>query len=112
MSRLGPGAATASKEMEKQAARYDHLQQDLANALDRASIIHGLQKDAAKLLDSPDRRVARRVIGGVFVGAMETNRELMAQHQNAAAARACENDPRSNSEIAAATFFLQATTHK
>src|ERR1039457_3513999 len=82
MGRLAPQAAEASKELDKQAAKYDRIQQEIANANspERASILHGLQKDAAKPADSADRRVARRAIGGVFVSAMESSRDLMAKH--------------------------------
>jgi dienelactone hydrolase len=108
MGRLPPQAAEASKELDKQAARYDRLQQDIANASapERAYILRGLQKDAAKPNDSADRRVARRVIGGVFVGAMETNREMMAQRRYAAAANVCEDAVLARPENAGAWFSL------
>jgi dienelactone hydrolase len=108
MGRLPPQAADASKELDKQATKYDRLQQDIANASapERASILRGLQKDAAKPADSADRRVARRVIGGVFVGAMETNREMMAEHKYAAAANVCEDAVLARPENAGAWYTL------
>jgi len=91
--KLGPQAAEASKELDKQAAKYDRYQQDIANAgsPERASILRGLQKEAAKPDDSPDRRVARRVIGGVFVGAIETSRDMMSRLEFGTAAQMLED---------------------
>jgi dienelactone hydrolase len=106
--RLAPQSAEASKELDKQAAKYDRLQQEIANATspERAAILHGLQKDAAKAADSADRRVARRVIGGVFVSALESSRNLMAQQEYAAAARVCEDAVMARPENAGAWYSL------
>jgi hypothetical protein len=108
MGRLPPKAADASKEMDRQAARYDRFQQDIAhaNTAERVSILHRLQKDAAQPADSADRRVARRVIGGVFVGAMEANREMMSRRQYAAAANVCEEAVLARPENAGAWYSL------
>jgi pimeloyl-ACP methyl ester carboxylesterase len=81
-------AAEASKDAEKQAAEYERLL-PLVETGDRGAL-RQVQKDAAGSEDSPARRVARRVVGGVSIGAMERVRELMSQKQYAEAARAAE----------------------
>lgn len=90
--RIPPLAAQASKEQEKQAARFQSLFGQIASASDseKRSLLHKLQSDAAKPADGGDRRVARRVIGSVFVEAMEESRQLMTDHQYAASARLWE----------------------
>src|ERR1019366_8945933 len=84
--------APASQEAEKQAAQYDRWMERIQSAdeNERRSVIRLAQKDAAREQDSPARRVARRVIGGVSVGAMESTRELMAQERYGDAARTAE----------------------
>jgi hypothetical protein len=84
--------APASQEAEKQAAQYDRWMERIQSAdeNERRSVIRLAQKDAAREQDSPARRVARRVIGGVSVGAMESTRELMAQERYRDAARTAE----------------------
>jgi predicted Zn-dependent protease len=85
-------SAPASKEAEKQAAQYDRWMERLQSGdeSERRSVIRQAQKDAGREQDSPARRVARRVIGGVSVGAMEYTRELMAQERYHDAARSAE----------------------
>jgi pimeloyl-ACP methyl ester carboxylesterase len=83
-----PRAAEASKDAERQVADYDRLL-PLVESGDRAALKQ-VQKDAAASEDSPARRVARRVIGGVSTGSMEGVREFMSQKQYAEAARAAE----------------------
>jgi len=82
-------AAAQSKEMDRLASRYDQLHQEIAtsNDVEKAAVIHRLQKDAARGEDSGDRRVARRVIGGLSIEAMERGRDLMTNRQYADAAR-------------------------
>src|ERR1039458_4038964 len=84
--------APASKEAEKQAAQYDRWMERIQSGdeSERRSVIRQAQKDAGREQDSPARRVARRVIGGVAVGAMESTRELMAQERYRDAARTAE----------------------
>ena len=84
--------APASKEAEKQAAQYDRWMERMQSddEDERRSVIRQAQKDAGREQDSPARRVARRVIGGVSVGAMEHTRELMAQERYRDAARTAE----------------------
>jgi predicted esterase len=84
--------APASKEAEKQAAQFDRWMERLqtGDESERRSVIRQAQKDAGREEDSPARRVARRVIGGVAVGAIEYTRELMAQERYRDAARAAE----------------------
>ncbi len=84
--------APASKEAEKQAAQFDRWMELLQSGdeSERRSVIRQAQKDAGRDQDSPARRVARRVIGGVAVGAIEYTRELMAQKRYRDAARTAE----------------------
>jgi dienelactone hydrolase len=84
--------APASKEAERQAAQFDRWMERLqsGNESERRSVIRQAQKDAGREQDSPARRVARRVIGGVTVGAIEYTRELMAQERYRDAARTAE----------------------
>jgi predicted Zn-dependent protease len=70
------------------------------------SVIQQAQKDAARELDSPDRGVARRVIGGVSVGAMESTRELMAQERYSDAARIAEDAVLARPENSGAWYSL------
>jgi dienelactone hydrolase len=84
--------APPSKEAEKQAAQYDRWMERLQSGdeSERRSVIRQAQKDAGREEDSPARRVARRVIGGAAVGAIEYTRELMAQERYRDAARTAE----------------------
>ncbi|HLK62141.1 MAG TPA: tetratricopeptide repeat protein [Bryobacteraceae bacterium] len=85
-------AATPSKEQEKLAARFDRLMQDLASAGDgeKAILIRSLQKDSARSEDNGDRRVARRVLGGLSIETIERGRDLMGKGEYAAAAKLYE----------------------
>jgi hypothetical protein len=83
-----PQAVESSKEAERQAAEYERLL-PMVESGDRGALKQ-VQKDAAQAKDSPARRVARRVIGGVSIGSMERVREFMADKQYAQAARAAE----------------------
>jgi poly(3-hydroxybutyrate) depolymerase len=99
--------ATASKEAENQAAQYDRLMAQMQSGDDeRRSVIRQAQKDAAREQDSPARRVARRVIGGVSIGAMEYTRELMEQRRYDAAARTAEEAVLARPENAGAWYSL------
>ncbi|HXB72032.1 MAG TPA: hypothetical protein VNY05_27595 [Candidatus Acidoferrales bacterium] len=90
--RVPPQAAAESKESEKQAREAERIRAELASASDaeKYSLFKQMSKNAAKPNDSPERRVARRVIGGVSVGAMEETRGLMAEQRYGEAARAAE----------------------
>jgi hypothetical protein len=83
-----PRAAEPSKEAERQAAEYERLL-PLVESGDRGALKQ-VRKDAAHAEDSPARRVASRVIGGVSIGSMERVREFMTEKQYAQAARAAE----------------------
>jgi predicted esterase len=72
--RLQPSPPPAETPQQKKAALgYFQLQQELARGDDdaRRSTIRQLQRDSERTEDSPDRRVARRVLLGFFVGIME-----------------------------------------
>lgn len=91
-ARVPPQAAPESKETEKQARERERILTELASDSDaeKYSLMKQMSKNAAKPVDSPERRVARRVIGGVSVGAIEETRGLMAEHRYSEAARAAE----------------------
>jgi dienelactone hydrolase len=93
LGRLPPQPAPPSKEAEKQAALYDRFVARLQSAEEgeRRMVILQARKDAARPQDSPDRRVARRVIGGVSVSAMESARDLIGQKRYGEAARVAED---------------------
>jgi poly(3-hydroxybutyrate) depolymerase len=92
LGRVPPQAASTSKDQAKQAARFEHLMQEIASAGDpeKPALIQRLQKDAAKSEDSGDRRVARRAIGSVTIESMERGRALMQEREYGAAARLYE----------------------
>jgi predicted esterase len=99
--------ATPSKEAENQATQYDRLMAQMQSGDDeRRSVIRQAQKDAAREQDSPARRVARRVIGGVSIGAMEYTRELMAQKRYGDAARTAEEAVLARPENSGAWYSL------
>jgi poly(3-hydroxybutyrate) depolymerase len=100
--------AQASREAEKQAAEYEHLMAQMQSGSEdeRRSVIHQAQKDAAREHDSPERRVARQVIGGVSIGAMESTREFMAQKRYGDAARTAEEAVLARPENAGAWYSL------
>ena len=81
-----------SPQQKKVALRYSQLQAELARDDDqeRRSTIHQLQRDSERPEDSPDRRVARRVMVGFFIGAMEQGRALLDAKQYRDAAQAWE----------------------
>lgn len=107
LGRVPAQPAPASKEAEKQAAQFERLMAQMQSGDDeRRSVIQQAQKDAARERDSPQRRVARRVIGGVSIGAMEYTRELMAQKRYSDAARTAEEAVLSRPENAAAWYSL------
>jgi len=92
LGKVPPQAAPPSKEQEKLATRFEHLAREVASAEDAAKpgLIHSLQKDAALTQDSPDRRVARRVIGSISIETMERGRELMGTKDYSGAAHLYE----------------------
>ena len=79
-----------SPQQKNMALRYSRLQEQLMREDDNArrSMIHQLQRDSERLEDGPDRRVARRVLLGVFIGAMEQGRALLGAKQYSDAAQA------------------------
>jgi predicted esterase len=97
-------AAEPSKEAERQAAEYERLL-PLVESGDRGTLKQ-VRKDAAGSEDSPGRRVARRVIGGVSIGSMERVREFMSQKQYAQAAQAAETSVAVRPENANAWYSL------
>ncbi len=108
LGHVPPQPAPASKEEEKLAAQFDRLSREAVTAEDgaRLTLIRQLQKDAASPDDSGARRVARRVIGGLNVGALEQGRELMSNHNYSAAARIYETSVLLRPENANAWYTL------
>lgn len=91
--RLKPEAPPPESPQQKKAAlRYSQLQAELARDDDiaRRSTVHQLQRDSERPEDSPDRRVARRVLLGFFIGALEQGRALLDAKQYREAAQAWE----------------------
>jgi poly(3-hydroxybutyrate) depolymerase len=107
LGRVPAQPAQASKEAEDQAARYDRLMARIQSGGDeRRFAILQAQKDAASEQDSAERRVARRVLGGVSIGAMENIRELMAKKRHSDAARTAEEAVLVRPENAGAWYSL------
>ena len=81
-----------SPQQKKVALRYSQLQDELARDDNEArrSTIHRLQRDSEHPDDSPDRRVARRVLLGFFIGALEQGRALLGAKQYPEATQAWE----------------------
>jgi poly(3-hydroxybutyrate) depolymerase len=88
VGKVGTQAAVASKEEDKLDARYRELIGRVAEQND--ALVKRLRRESEKTEDSGERRVARRVLNGAFVGAMEEARQRMEDKQPAAAARAYE----------------------
>ncbi len=101
-------AAVASKEAERQAAQYDRLveQVQTGSEPERRAAIQQVRKDSARDQDGPERRVARRVIGGISIGSMEAVREFMAQKRYGEAAKAAETAVMLRPENAGAWYAL------
>ncbi len=85
-----PRAAQPSTGQERLAARFDTLAA-IARSADGRSTIEKLRKEAVMASDSPERRIARRVIAVTYVTQVETGRELMRNHQYRDAAELYEN---------------------
>lgn len=78
--RLQPSPPPAESPQQKKAALgYARLQQELAHEDDasRRATISQLRRDAERSEDTVDRRIARRVLLGFFVGAMEQGSALL-----------------------------------
>jgi predicted esterase len=101
-------AAVASKDAERQSAQYERLMAQIDGGGDgeRRGAIRQVQKDAAGETDSPERRVARRVIGGVSIGSMESVREFLAQKRYSDAVKPAETAVLLRPENANAWFSL------
>ncbi len=97
-------AAVASKDAERQAAQYERLMSQIEGG--SIAVIQQVRKDAAREQDGAERRVARRVIGGVSIGSMEAVRELMAQKKYSEAARSAETAVLVRPENAGAWYSL------
>jgi predicted esterase len=77
--RVPPNSAADSKTERKQIDKFNFLSQQASTleGIDRRALFERLHKEAAKPDDSPDRRVARRILGGALVRAMEEGRPAM-----------------------------------
>jgi tetratricopeptide (TPR) repeat protein len=85
-------AAEASKEAEREAEEFQQRYREVETASDgsRPGIVRQLQKDAAREVDSPQRRVARRVMGSISSGSMEQMRAAMSEKRYSDAVRYAE----------------------
>jgi poly(3-hydroxybutyrate) depolymerase len=83
-----PQAAPASKAAEHLASQYEAIMAQVQSG--NVAVLKQMRKDAARAEDSGERRVARRVIGGIFVESMERIRDLMAQKKYDEAVRVAE----------------------
>jgi tetratricopeptide (TPR) repeat protein len=99
-----PQAAQPSRDADRQAADYERLLVAV-EAGDKAALGQ-VRKDAARAEDGPERRVARRVVGGISIGSMERVREFMAQKQYPDAVRAGETAVAVRPENANAWYSL------
>jgi len=101
-----PGqAAVDSKEERRQDTRFRELVNEMAGG-ENAGLIRSLQRQAKQERESGDRRVARRVLNGTFVGSMEEARNAMYSKDYAAATRAWELATRVRPEAANAWYGL------
>ncbi len=84
--------AVESKQEKNEFLSYEHWKFELAeaDALRRAAIIQDLRKSADRTADDRERRVARRMLAGTFIGAIEAARQFAEDKQYDAAIRAWE----------------------
>ena len=105
-----------SPQQKKAALRYSRLQDELAHDDDiaRHTTIHQLQRDSEVPVDTTDRRVARRVLLGFFVGVMEQGRALLEAKQYREATQVWETAVLARPKNAEAWYSLaqsRAGTH-
>lgn len=62
-----------------------------ARSADGRATIERLRNEAAMASDSPERRIARRVMAVTYISQLETSRELLRNREYAEAAQLCEN---------------------
>jgi pimeloyl-ACP methyl ester carboxylesterase len=84
--------AVESKQEKNEFVGYEHWKFDLAeaDAVKRAAMIKDLRKSADRTNDNQERRVARRVLAGTFIGSVEAARQFAEDKQYDAAVRAWE----------------------
>ena len=99
-----PQPAPASKTAERLASQYDILIAKVQSG--DLAVLKQMRKDADRSEDSSERRLARRVIGGIFIESMERIRDLMAQKQYDQAARTGEVAVAARPESANAWYTL------
>jgi predicted esterase len=88
---LPPQPASDSKDQRKRADRFQALASQLTpENPSRQGLIEKLKKEAAAPNDSNDRRVARQVLEGTFVGSVEQGRAFVQQKRYDAAVPAWE----------------------
>jgi tetratricopeptide (TPR) repeat protein len=81
-----------SSEQRKTAALYSKWTGEVerGDERDRVSTIHRVRRDSERPEDGPERRAARRVLTGVFIGAIEQGRALLHARQYQEAGQALE----------------------
>ena len=86
---IPPRAAEPSKQAGRDAGSFQRRVREIESAGDaaRTELVRRLQKDVSGAADSPQRRVARRVVGSLSIGSAEQASEAMSQRQYSDAAR-------------------------
>ena len=97
-----------SSEQKKTAALYSHLTEEVerGDERDRRSTISRVHRDSERPEDGAERRAARRVLTGVFIGAIEQGRALLHSGKYPEAGQALELAVLIRPENAEAWFAL------
>ena len=69
------GIAAARRDRDQEAQQMRVTEQLISGA--DLGVLERLRRDSNAASDSPDRRLARRVLGGAFIGCLEAGRALM-----------------------------------
>jgi len=88
LSKVPPAAAQASRSQKDAANRYAKLMEMVQSDsdADRRALLDDMRRESAKPDDNDQRRIARRVVLGTFIGALEQGRAAMDQKDYAHAA--------------------------
>jgi tetratricopeptide (TPR) repeat protein len=89
---IPPRAAEPSKQAERDADGFERRSREIESAGDgeRPALVRQIRKDASRTTDSPERRVARRVVANLAAGSAAQAREAISQRQYSDAARYAE----------------------
>ncbi|MBZ5592616.1 MAG: hypothetical protein LAP39_10305 [Acidobacteriia bacterium] len=97
-----------SSAQKKAASLYSRLTEEVEHGdeRDRHSTIGRLRRDSERSEDGPERRAARRVLTGVFIGAIEQGRALLSANRYPEAGQALELAVLARPENAEAWYAL------